>query len=136
MLATAIAVGLIAGCTAAGTVTGSPSPSGSGGSGPAPSTAPATASPRTGAPTTGVTVWPGSELPYDPIPRRLTGTVERVDGCTILVVGARRWALTGALAGSLAVGSRVTVTGNLTQMPASCSAEEGPAVQVTKADPA
>ena len=135
VLATVFAVGLTAGCTSAGPVTGTPSPSGSGGSGP--SAARSTAPPPTssGAPAPGVTASPGSELPYDPIPRTLTGSVERSGGCTVLVVGARRWALTGALAGSLTVGSRVTVTGNLIQVPDSCSAEQGPAVQVTRLMP-
>ena len=46
--------------------------------------------------------------------RTLTGVVERAGGCTLLVVGDRKWALSGTPADNLTVGDRVTVTGQIT----------------------
>ncbi|TDC43855.1 hypothetical protein [Micromonospora sp. KC213] len=53
--------------------------------------------------------------------RTLTGTVKRSGGCTMLVVGTRRWALTGAAAEALNPGDRVTVHGALAPRPAACA---------------
>lgn len=145
VLAALIMLALLAACTE---VDGAaPSPPGPGGSGSAeqsipgadprsstgslpPATTPLPAEP--GTPASG----PTDELPYDPIQRTVTGIVERTGGCTVLVTGTRRWALTGDLANSLNVGGRMTVTGNLTQLPPSCTDEVGPGLQVTGARPA
>ncbi len=97
-------------------------------------TAPGTADPAP-LPTEG-TVYPTDELPYDPIQRTVIGVVERPGECTVLVVGSNRWVLVGDLAASLTVGSRMTVTGNLTHRPSSCSGENGPELQATSAIPA
>lgn len=145
-LAVLIALVLVSGCTggdatappAPGTsVTPSPANPTPGGS--APATGPASTAappPVPGTPTTGATVWPTGEVPHDPMQRTLTGVVERDGGCTVLVVGERRWPLAGDLASSLTAGSRVSVTGNLTQVPPSCAGEDGPGLQVTNAFPA
>jgi hypothetical protein len=67
----------------------------------------------------------------------LTGTVRRTGGCTVLLVGTRRWPLVGDLAASLAAGSRVTVSGGLYPVSGACSAtESGPAIRVTSVQPA
>ena len=52
----------------------------------------------------------------------LTGTVSRADGCVILDVGGRRWALTGVSAARLADGQHVTVRGRPVAVPAGCDA--------------
>lgn len=146
LLAALTAVALLTGCAGGDVVTAAPStpaPTTSTAS-PAPESSGAAATPATtapppggaGAPTTGATVWPTGEVPHDPMQRTLTGTVQRAGGCTVLVVGERRWPLTGALAGSLTVGSRMTVTGNLAALPESCANEAGPALDVTHAAPA
>jgi hypothetical protein len=46
--------------------------------------------------------------------RSVTGVVERSGDCMLLRVGDRYWELTGTLAGNLADGSSVTVTGQVT----------------------
>ena len=79
---------------------------------------------------------PTDEVPYDPIPRTVTGVVEHPGACTVLVVGTSRFVLIGDLAASLNVGSRMTVTGNLTHRPSTCPGESGQGLQVTKAVPA
>jgi len=79
---------------------------------------------------------PPSEI-QNPLPgpeRRLTGTVSRSGGCTVLVVGTRRWALVGHSVATLADGARMRVTGTLTTVPAGCAADM--AVSVTRAEPA
>jgi hypothetical protein len=68
--------------------------------------------------------------------RTVTGTVVRTGGCTVLVVGQVRWVLTGDIAATLAAGSRMKVTGNLTNQPSSCAGEDGPVLQVTNASAA
>ncbi|MCM0677412.1 DUF5818 domain-containing protein [Micromonospora phytophila] len=81
----------------------------------------------------------GGELP-GPLPwggRTLTGTVERVGECTMLLVGARRWALAGSAAQALSPGARVTVHGNLTTRPAACGdLELAQTVAVRRVEPA
>ncbi|MGN9779630.1 hypothetical protein ACTMS0_28325 [Micromonospora sp. H33] len=69
--------------------------------------------------------------------RRLTGTVERAGDCTMLLVGERRWALTGDVAAGLRPGARVTVRGNLATRPAACGDRDlAQTVAVTRVDPA
>ncbi|PZF99044.1 hypothetical protein [Micromonospora deserti] len=110
-------------------------------SGPPPS-AGSTAPPATGGPG-GPTAPPsspgGGEVP-GPLPwggRTLTGTVERVDGCTVLLVGERRWALTGAAAAALRPGDRITVHGGLTPRPAACGDPDvSDALAVNRVEPA
>ncbi|TWJ22165.1 DUF5818 domain-containing protein [Micromonospora endolithica] len=102
---------------------------------PAASTVPpeATGGPPGAPPTTAGEV-PGP-LPFGN--RTLTGTVERAGECTVLVVGARRWALTGDPVAALRPGSRVTVRGAVTPMPASCTDPElTQAVAVNRVEPA
>ncbi|MER7457670.1 DUF5818 domain-containing protein [Micromonospora sp. NPDC126480] len=81
----------------------------------------------------------GGELP-GPLPfgaRTLTGTVERVGDCTMLLVGGRRWALTGDVAAALSPGDRVTVRGHLAPRPAACGEWDlAQTVAVIRADPA
>ncbi|RSM69493.1 hypothetical protein DMB66_10870 [Actinoplanes sp. ATCC 53533] len=65
---------------------------------------------------------PSGDVP-GPLPwgaRTLTGVVERSGECTMLLVGGRRWALTGPEAAALSPGAKVTVRGNLTTRPAGC----------------
>ena len=79
---------------------------------------------------------PPSEI-QNPLPgpdRRLTGTVTRSDGCIVLVVGARRWALVGHGVTALTDGARMRVTGTPTTLPAGCTADM--ALSVTRAEPA
>lgn len=79
---------------------------------------------------------PPSEV-QNPLPgpeRRLTGTITRSGGCTVLVVGTRRWALVGPGATTLSEGVRMRVTGTLTPMPAGCTADL--ALSFTRAEPA
>ncbi|MFI5486187.1 hypothetical protein ACIBXA_17805 [Micromonospora echinaurantiaca] len=69
--------------------------------------------------------------------RTLTGTVERAGDCTMLLVGERRWALTGDVAAALRPGARVTVRGNVAPRPAACGDRDlAQTVAVTRADPA
>ena len=143
-LALALAPVLLGGC-GGGETTG-PAPSTS--TPPTVTTAPAattvppgpTGAPPAGPPPTGGTVPPTddgpTEVPNDPIQRTVTGTVERTAGCTVLVVGSRRWPLTGGIADTLAAGGQYRVTGNLTQPPPACANEDGPGLQVTHAAPA
>ncbi|WP_229075068.1 hypothetical protein [Actinoplanes sp. DH11] len=53
--------------------------------------------------------------------RTLTGVVEQAGGCTLLLVGERRWSLTGTPAETLTAGARVTVTGQVTTAAADCA---------------
>ena len=100
---------------------------------PSTSTADITVTPPVGSgpSTTGATVFPTGEVPHDPMQRTVIGVVRRAGGCTVLVVGERRWPLTGPLAAALPVGETRKVTGNLTQLPGSCPNENGPAIEVT-----
>ncbi|MDM4719082.1 hypothetical protein QTQ03_05530 [Micromonospora sp. WMMA1363] len=69
-------------------------------------------------------------------PRTLTGTVERAGDCTMLLVGERRWALTGEAAAALRPGTRVTIRGNLAPRPAACGDRDlAQTVAVTRVDP-
>ena len=137
-LAALMTLAVLAGCSGVDTTTPSLSPSASDGIGSAaPSTettAPQPADP--GTPDTGPTVVPTDELAYDPMPRTVTGIVERTGGCTILVVGQGRFVLVGDIAGYLSVGSTMRVTGNLTNRPPTCAGETGQELQVTSATPA
>ncbi|SCL36633.1 hypothetical protein GA0070616_5538 [Micromonospora nigra] len=99
---------------------------------PASPTRPASDPPPAGgtaAPLPGTTAFPrpsGGEVPGG-LPwggRTLTGTVERDGDCLMLLVGARRWALTGDAARGLTAGQRVTVQGSLTTRPATCGDRE------------
>jgi hypothetical protein len=79
---------------------------------------------------------PPSEI-QNPLPgpeRRLTGTISRSGGCTVLVVGTRRWALVGHGVTTLADGTLMRVTGTLTTVPTGCPADM--ALSVTRAEPA
>jgi hypothetical protein len=79
----------------------------------------------------------GAEVP-GPLPwgpRTLTGIVERSGDCTLLLVGGRRWALTGEAAATLSQGDRVTVRGSLTTRSAAC-ADLAQAIAVARVDPA
>jgi hypothetical protein len=68
--------------------------------------------------------------------RTLTGVVERSGDCTMLVVGQRRWALTGKAAATLVPGAKVTVRGSLTTRPAGCGDRElAQTVMVNRVDP-
>jgi hypothetical protein len=82
---------------------------------------------------------PGDDRQGDPVRgiRTLTGRVERIEGCTTLVVGAQRWALVGGIAASLKPDEVVRVTGHLSPEPTACSSLHPTAtLQVTRADPA
>ncbi|NJP34037.1 DUF5818 domain-containing protein [Micromonospora thermarum] len=70
--------------------------------------------------------------------RTLTGTVERVGECTMLLVGERRWALSGEEAAALRPGARVTVRGAIAPLPAGCGDREDidQTVAVTRVEPA
>ncbi|SCG48359.1 hypothetical protein GA0070609_2058 [Micromonospora echinaurantiaca] len=101
---------------------------------------PATAPPRpTPSPPAATPPPGGGEVP-GPLPfgaRTLTGTVERAGDCTMLLVGERRWALTGEVAAALRPGARVTVRGNVAPRPAACGDRDlAQTVAVTRADPA
>jgi hypothetical protein len=142
----------VSGCSGEGGASGSPSVGKSGPTtstprqAPSPSVAPdsATTPPRGGGGDTTDPADPDSppvvlptDVPVDPIERVLTGTVRRTGGCTVLLVGTRRWPLVGDLAASLAAGSRVTVSGSLYPVSGACSAtESGPAIRVTSVQPA
>lgn len=79
---------------------------------------------------------PPSEI-QNPLPgpeRRLTGTINRSGGCTVLVVGTRRWALVGHGVTTLTDRARMRVTGTLTTVPTGCAADM--ALSVTRAEPA
>jgi hypothetical protein len=110
---------------------------------PGPPTSTATGGPATPTPTptpnatkTRTTTKSDDQLPT-PLPgpdRRLTGVVQRIGTCTMLLVAPRRWALMGPVAAKLKPGERVTVTGPMVPSPTLCSrygAEQ--AVQVTHA---
>jgi hypothetical protein len=136
-LAALITLALAAGCGGADGGTPSSSSSAPENTSSAPSTETTTPHPADpGTPPSEPTVGPTDELPYDPVPRTVTGIVQRTGGCTVLVVGSVRWVLTGDLAASLNVGSRMTVTGNLTHRPSPCPGEDGPVLQATSATPA
>ena len=138
------------GCTSEGTSSGSPGAVGASGPttsippqtpSPAVTPDPATPPPRDGG---GDPPSPGSppvvlptDVPVDPIERVLTGTVRRTGGCTVLLVGTRRWPLVGDLATSLTVDSRLTVSGGVFPVSGACSpTESGPAIRVTSVQPA
>ncbi|MER7893117.1 hypothetical protein ABTX15_25180 [Micromonospora sp. NPDC094482] len=88
----------------------------------------ATPPPSSGGDVPGALPWGG---------RTLTGTVERVGGCTMLLVGEDRWALTGAVAAELRPGDRVTVHGNPSTRSAACGEQALPrAVAVNRVEPA
>jgi hypothetical protein len=82
---------------------------------------------------------PSGDVP-GPLPfgaRTLTGIVERSGDCTMLVVGKRRWALTGEAIGTLVPGAKVTVRGNLAARPIGCGDRDlAQTVLVTRVDPA
>lgn len=134
---------VLSGCT--GEPAGTPEPtvsSGSASQSPASTPSPSTTAsdtagpaPTGSAPTTGATVFPTGEVPHDPMQRTVMGVVRREGGCTVLVVGERRWPLTGPLAAALPVGETRKVAGNLTQLPGSCPNETGPAIEVTAVSP-
>ncbi|MDO3704950.1 DUF5818 domain-containing protein [Micromonospora sp. C28SCA-DRY-2] len=144
LLLTAIGLGLsVTACStgdapdaaATGQPPSAPSPSTGPPSPPAdPTTAPARPTPPGATPPPG-----GGEVP-GPLPfgaRTLTGTVERDGECTMLLVGERRWALTGEVAAALRPGARVTVRGNVAPRPAACGDRDlAQTVAVTRADPA
>ena len=106
-----------AACTSAGPPDDRP-PTGSSSAPPAPpestSAAPGTTPPAPPSPSGDV---PGP-LPWGS--RTLTGVVERSGDCTMLLVGRRRWALTGPMAAALSPGEKVTVRGSLDTRPAGC----------------
>ncbi|WP_157547880.1 hypothetical protein [Micromonospora sp. ATCC 39149] len=63
--------------------------------------------------------------------------MERSGGCTTLLVGTRRWALTGEAAEALNPGDRVTVHGALVPRPAACADRDlAQTVAVARVDPA
>jgi hypothetical protein len=69
--------------------------------------------------------------------RTLTGVVERSGDCTMLVVGRRRWALTGPKAAALSPGEKVTVRGSLDTRPAGCGDRDlAQTLAVARATPA
>ncbi len=82
---------------------------------------------------------PSGDVP-GPLPwgaRTLTGVVERSGDCTMLLVGKRRWALTGPAAAALRPGDKVTVRGSLTTRPAACGDQDlAQTVAVTRVRPA
>ena len=82
---------------------------------------------------------PSGDVP-GPLPfgaRTLTGIIERAGDCTMLVVGKRRWALTGKAIGTLTAGAKVTVRGNLAARPPGCGDRDlAQTVQVSRVDPA
>jgi hypothetical protein len=143
-LAAVLAVG---GCTAAPSPEPSPSratpsPVAPSASGPGPS---AVRPPPAGRPSSPPPLSPTRKPPMPPPPseiqnplpgpeRRLTGTVTRSAGCTVLVVGTRRWALVGHGVTTLADGTLMRVTGTLTTVPTGCAADM--ALSVTRAEPA
>jgi hypothetical protein len=113
---------------------------------PAPSATPTSATP-TAAPSRSLPVGPAGTPPPagsgdvpGPLPwggRTLTGVVERSGDCTMLLVGGRRWALTGEAAATLSPGERVTVQGSLTTRPAACADRDlAQTVAVARVDPA
>jgi hypothetical protein len=148
----ALALALLAGCEKAPTpdtdppATGPPPvggpPSGTpSGDPPAGATPPSVPTPR---PTPGSTPDRGGgpaddELPGPlPLPgRALSGTVQRLGACTVLVTGQRRWGLTGPMAARLAVGDRVRVSGPPVTVPSDCRrVEVYQAIRVTRTQPA
>jgi hypothetical protein len=156
--ALALALALVAGCekasapdSADGTspATGAPpvgGPPGPPSSGPPPDglpsgTPPASPTPR---PTPGSTPDRGGGPADDGLPgplplpgRSISGTVQRLGACTVLVTGQRRWGLIGPLAARLAVGDRVSVSGSPVTVPSTCRrVEVYQAIQVTRTQPA
>jgi len=112
----------------------SPPPAPPEASGAAPQSTPSRSRPGTPAPSA-----PSGDVP-GPLPwgaRTLTGVVERSGDCTMLLVGRRRWALTGPAAAALSPGAKVTVRGNLTTRPAGCGDRDlAQTVAVTRVSPA
>ncbi|WBB68610.1 DUF5818 domain-containing protein [Micromonospora sp. WMMD812] len=102
-----------------------------------PTPPPATARPE---PTRPAATPPGGGDVPGPLPwggRTLTGTVERDGGCTMLLVGERRWALTGDVAAGLTPGDRVTVHGGVAPRPAACGDRDlAQALAVNRVEPA
>jgi hypothetical protein len=111
--------------TTRASVAAEPSPAGVPSRRPAGSAPPLT-SPKAPAPAqpTAKPAQPPPGQPVRPSPRpfgpSLTGTVQRAKGCTTLQTATKRYALSGAVADSLTVGAKVTVTANAAAMPASC----------------
>lgn len=104
---------------------GSPAPTGTPG-GPARTEATRPPAPPRGATTTPVPPPGPGEVPGG-LPhgnRTITGVVDRSGDCTMLRVGDRRWGLTGAPAGTLTPGDRVTVTGQITTTGADCAGSD------------
>jgi hypothetical protein len=134
-LAALMTLPMLVGCGGGDVSTPSPSPFASEGIGSAAPSSETTA-PLPADPGTPPSIAPTDELPYDPIQRTVTGVVERQGGCTVLVVEQSRFVLVGDLAASLTVGSRMTVTGNLTHRPPSCQVPGAQELQVTSARPA
>src|SRR5262245_5633934 len=98
----------------------------------------ASATPRS-EPTRPVTVVPTAVEPTDVAIDRmeqvLTGTVQRIGSCTVLVLGERRLPMVGV--DSVAEGSRVTVRGSPVAVPSLCSrVGAGQALRVTTVRPA
>ncbi|MFI7576030.1 hypothetical protein [Micromonospora sp. NPDC049497] len=118
----------------AGTGSVVPSPPAGTGSAPVPASPPAGSVGPPAPPQPG-----GGEVP-GPLPfgeRTLTGTVERVGDCTMLLVGERRWALTGDAAATLRPGSRVTVRGAVAPLPPACADRDlAQTVAVARVEPA
>jgi hypothetical protein len=132
----------------------SPATSGPAATGPSPSRS--TAKPGTGAPwppgTGQAAPAPSRSVTTRPVPpptagelpgglpfgdRKLTGVVERSGDCTVLRVGTRRWGLIGGSAGTLVVGRRITVEGQVTTPDAGCSVPDvAQAVLVRRVTPA
>jgi hypothetical protein len=143
----ALALVLLAGCTTPGSVDATPTGQPSLGGPPA---SPTPASPVTATPAPGTTPGPPAtpdrgggpaddELPGPlPLPgRTLSGTVQRLGACTVLLTGQRRWGLTGPLANRLATGDRVRVDGRPVPVPADCRrVEVFQAVLVSRTQPA
>ncbi|MGN9810108.1 hypothetical protein ACTMSW_12215 [Micromonospora sp. BQ11] len=131
---------------------GSPPPAGTGSAVPSPTAVPGSAVPSppaaTGPASVPASPPAGSAVPSPPgggeVPgplpfgeRTLTGIVERAGDCTMLLVGERRWALTGDAATSLRPGSRVTVRGAVAPMPPACADRDlAQTVAVARVEPA
>ena len=106
----------------------------------APPGPPATKAPPRSTPTPDREGGPADQELPGPLPlpdRAISGTVQRVGPCTVLLVGQRRWALLGPLAAQLKVGQRVRVSGPPATVPSMCRrVEVYQAIQVARADQA
>jgi hypothetical protein len=107
---------------------------------PDPSSPPATKAPPRSTPTPDRGGGPADKELPEPLPlpnRAISGTVQRVGPCTVLLVGQRRWALLGPLAAQLKVGQRVRISGPPARVPSMCRrVEVYQAIQVARADSA